>query len=252
MFRLGQFQLHSYGLCMAVGILSAYAALGSLARGRGWNSDRLSNLVALLVFGGLAGARAFFVAEHWSWYAGDPLAVLRIWEGGLMYYGSIVAGAAILAAWCVATKTPPLPLFDLFAAVVPLGQAFGRVGCFMNGCCHGRVADSFVSVAFPAGSPPWMDQVRAGLIPQSAARSLPVLPVQLFEAAGCFLLFLALRRLFRTKRAENAPGLVLAAYLAGYGALRFATELLRADERARPFGGPLSISQCISLAALAL
>ena len=256
LLRLGEFQLHSYGVCLALGILFAYGVLVRLGRSRGFSSDRLANLLALLVVCGLAGARTFFVVEHWADYRADPASALRIWEGGLMFYGSIVFGAAALVAHCRVTRSPMLPLLDLFAVAVPVGQAFGRVGCLLNIPC--------------------IEQIRAGLLPEDAARSLPVLPSQLFEAAGCLLLFLALLWLYRRLNppaphaagTEAAPearpvaavlqtagaGLVLAGWLAGYGVLRFLVETTRADERAHPFGGPLTISQtigagCILLAA---
>ena len=225
------------------------------------NTEELANLVALLVFSGLAGARVFYVAEHWAWYRADPASVLKIWEGGLMFYGSIVAGAVALLSWCMLRKLSILAMLDAFAAVVPIGQAFGRVGCFLNGCCHGKIADGPLAVSFPAGSAPWLDQVAAGLIENTAPRSLPVIPVQLFETAGCALLGCALvalhARLFRLRAGEHSQqsqwhGIVFAGYLAGYGALRVWTETMRADERAHPFGGPLSISQAISVGALAL
>ena len=276
LLRLGEFQLHSYGVCLALGILFAYGVLVRLGRSRGFSSDRLANLLALLVVCGLAGARTFFVVEHWADYRADPASALRIWEGGLMFYGSIVFGAAALVAHCRITRSPMLPLLDLFAVAVPVGQAFGRVGCLLNGCCYGRPSDSCLAVTYPRWSIPCVEQIRAGLLPEDAARSLPVLPSQLFEAAGCLLLFLALLWLYRRLNppaphaagTEAAPearpvaavlqtagaGLVLAGWLAGYGVLRFLVETTRADERAHPFGGPLTISQtigagCILLAA---
>ena len=259
LLRLGEFQLHSYGLCMAAGILCAYGVLVRLGRSRGFSPDRLSNLLALLVVCGLAGARLFFVVEHWSWYRADPASALRIWEGGLMFYGSIALGAAALVAHCLATRTPMLPLLDLFAVAVPVGQAFGRVGCLLNGCCYGRPSDSCLAVSYPPFSIPYMEQIQAGLLGKGAARSLPVLPSQLVEAAGCVLLFLALQWLYRrlnppapAEPAHPRAGLVLAAYLAGYGILRFLVETTRADERAHPFGGPLTISQAISVGCLLL
>ena len=257
LLRLGEFQLHSYGLCLALGILCAYGVLVRLGRSRGFSSDRLANLLALLVVCGLAGARTFFVVEHWADYRADPASALRIWEGGLMFYGSIVFGAAALVLHCRATRTPVLPLLDLFAVAVPVGQAFGRVGCLLNGCCYGRPSDSCLAVTYPRWSIPCVEQIRAGLLPEDAARSLPVLPSQLFEAAGCVLLFLALLWLYRRLNPPAAvsrtrAGLVLAAYLAGYGVLRFLVETTRADERAHPFGGPLTISQAISVGCLLL
>ena len=263
LFTLGPFTLHSYGLCMAVGILCAYAVLARLVARRGEDPDTLANLVVALVLVGLAGARTFYVAEHWSaQFAGDPLAAVRIWEGGLMFYGSIVFGAAGLVAWCLWRRRSVLEWLDRFAVVVPLGQAFGRVGCFLNGCCWGRACDTALSVRYPAHSAPWREQLDAGaLLPFSdgslPARSLPVLPTQLFEAAGCLALFALLLLLFRrlhpasdAGKPSRAAGAVAAGYFLGYGAVRFVDEIFRADERLH-FGW-FSISQSISMALWAL
>ena len=263
LFRLGPFTLHSYGLCMAVGILCAYWFLARLAARRGIAADSLANLVTALVLVGLAGARSFYVAEHWSaQFAADPAAAVRIWEGGLMFYGSIVFGAAGLVAWCLWRRRSVLEWLDLFAVVVPLGQAFGRVGCFLNGCCWGRVAGSAVAVRYPAHSAPWRAQLDAGLLAPFSdgslpARSLPVLPTQLFEAAGCLALFALLLWLFRrlhpatdAGKPARLPGAVAAGYFIGYGAIRFADEIFRADERLH--FGRFSISQSISMALWAL
>ena len=259
LFSIGPFTLHTYGLCMALGILCAYAVLSRLVRRRGESPDTLANLVVGLVLVGLAGARSFYVAEHWSvQFAKDPLAALRIWEGGLMFYGSIVFGAAGLVAWCRWSHRSVLEWLDLFAVVVPLGQAFGRVGCFLNGCCFGRTSDCAIAVRYPAESIPWYAQRQEGLLAPFSdgswpASSLPVLPTQLIEAAGCLALFAFLLWLYRRlnpavydARPARAAGAVAAGYFLGYGAIRFLDEMLRADERLH-FGW-FSISQSISVA----
>ena len=127
-----------------------------------------------------------------------------------------------------------------------------------------RPWDGALAVSFPARSALWADQVAAGLLPESAARSLPVFPVQLLEALGCLALGVALAALYLRAFSRDGGsgaaaggrhplrGVVLAGYLAGYGALRFWTETLRGDARARPLGGALSISQTISAGAIAL
>lgn len=263
LFSLGPFRLHAYGACMAAGILCAYAVLARLAERRGVAAESLANLVVALVLAGLAGARTFYVAEHWSaQFAADPVSALRLWEGGLMFYGSIAFGAAGLVGWCLWRRRSVREWLDLFAVAVPLGQAFGRVGCFLNGCCHGRVADTALSVRYPARSLPWIEQVSSGALAPFAdgslpARSLPVLPTQLFEAAGCLALFAALWLLYRrlhpasdAGRPARFPGAVAAGYFLGYGTLRFADEIFRADERLH-FGW-FSISQSISMALWAL
>lgn len=267
LFRLDEigFALHSYGLCMALGILCGYAVLSRLTRQRGMPGEQLDRLVLLVVASGLAGARLLYVVEHWSQYAADPGAIFRVWEGGLVFYGCVILGGLSIVAYSLLSRTPFRALLDLGAIALPLGQAFGRVGCFLNGCCWGRVSDSFCAVRYPSHSPPWTDQCLNGLLPRTASVSLPVLPTQLFEAAGCLLLFALLLLLYvRLHPADRrpdplsgtAPGAVAAGYLAGYGALRFFIETLRSDPRAHPFGGPLTISQTISvgcwLAAAAL
>ena len=231
---------------MALGILCAYDVLSRLGRSRGLSPDRLANLVVLLVFSGLAGARLFFVAEHWPYFRAAPAAIVRIWEGGLMFYGSIIVAGLVLVAYCVRARLRMLPLLDLFAVVVPVGQAFGRVGCFLNGCCYGRPADTWLSVRYPAHSPAWWEQVGAGLIGRGAPETLPILPSQLIEAAANLVLFAAL---FVWARKKPREGAVAGAYLIAYAVIRFCTETLRSDPRMMV--GPLTISQFLGLGVFA-
>ena len=255
LLRLGDFQLHSYGLCLAVGILCAYWVLVRLGRSRGFSSDRLANLLALLVVCGLAGARTFFVVEHWADYRADPASALRIWEGGLMFYGSIVFGAAALVLHCRATRTPVLPLLDLFAVAVPVGQAFGRVGCLLNGCCYGRPSGSRLAVTFPRWSIPCVEQIRAGLLPEDAPAAHPVRrPSSLAVAQQQTDALQAPVAPPHLEHGQNIP-LLQAKSLCDGGeivAARLRVALERADERAHPFGGPLTISQTISVGCLLL
>ena len=143
---------------------------------------------------------------------------------------------------------------DLMAVVVPLGHAFGRIGCFFNGCCYGKQTDSAFGVSFPAMSPAWCEQVREHLISSTADKALPVLPTQLFEAAGCLVIFAIVLAVYLKSNcpasegspaAKKAAGISAAVYLASYGVLRFLLELLRGDPRAAVLG--LSIGQAISL-----
>ncbi len=251
LFRLGGFTLHSYGLCMAIGILCAFAVLQKLASARGYHAERLSTLTTILVFSGIAGARLAYVLEHWNDYAGDWLGVFRIWEGGLMFYGSILLGGIVLALLCRFMKYPAFALLDLYAVVVPIGQIFGRIGCLLNGCCFGHPSDSWCAIAYPSGS--YVSSLYGGA---------PVLPSQLFESAGCLLLFLLLLALYRALyRIPETPastpilpkcgtGLVLAGYCVGYGILRSIVETTRGDPRLEL--GPLSIAQAISVGGFIL
>lgn len=250
LFTIGPFTLHSYGLCMAVGIICAYMLLCKLAKLRGISENDVSNAVMVSVLAGIAGARAFYVAEHWTvQYAADPVSSFKVWEGGLMYYGGLIVGALALVAWCRVKRMPLAVVIDCFAVVLPIGQAFGRIGCFLNGCCYGRVCDSFLAVRYPVNSIPFVEQVNAGLLERGASASLPVLPSQLFETAGCFVISAVLYALARGKNPPK-PGRVAAWYFVAYAALRSCIEFARADERMHV--GPLTIAQAISAALLLL
>ena len=161
-----------------------------------------------------------------------------------MFYGGFILAVAVFALWCICKRESPFAIGDLLCVVIPLGHAFGRVGCFFYGCCYGKLSSSAIAVAFPRDSPAWHEQCKAGLITSSAAESLPVLPTQLFEAAANLALFVALFFFFRKFRRGT-----MALYLIGYAIIRFGMEYLRGDPRAAV--GPFSISQTISFALLA-
>ncbi len=247
LFTIGPLTVHSFGLCVALGFLAALHAMTRLAR-RGFvpglPEEGVSQLVLCAMAGGAAGARFAYVCEHWSAeYAGRPFfEVFRFDKGGLMFYGGLFGAIAAIVLFSRAKKVGLVRLLDLCAAALPLGHAFGRVGCFLNGCCFGRVCDSAISVTYPAHTAVWWEQVGAGLIGRAAPESLPVLPSQLIEAAANLVLFAAL---YAWARKKPADGLVSGAYLVAYAAIRLFTETLRSDPRMMV--GPFTISQFISL-----
>lgn len=250
LFQIGPLTLHSFGLMVALGFLCAYFALGFMVR-RGLfpklREEDISRLIVMAMIGGALGARIAYVCEHWTAeYAGQPfLEMFRFDKGGLMFYGGLIGAVLVTGVMMRIGRMPVMQSLDACATVVPLGHAFGRVGCFLNGCCFGRVCDSPISVTYPARSPAWWEQVGAGLIGRGAPESLPVLPSQLIEAAANLLLFAALAGVARRKPSE---GLLSGVYLVSYAVIRFFTETLRGDPRMSVMA--LSISQFLSLAAL--
>lgn len=249
LFTIGPLTIHTYGLCMALGFIAGWMVATRLCTLTGQNAEQLTSLLTLLMLASILGARTAYVLEHWkAEFADAPLTVFRMDQGGLMFYGGLIAAALVLAAYAAITRQHLFTITDLVLAVLPLGHAFGRVGCFLHGCCFGRLTDSCLGVSFPRGSPAWWEQVSATppLLPQTAAESLPVLPTQLFEAAANALLFAVLYQLYRRHHAKT--GLVTGSYLIGYAVLRFANECLRGDPRLAV--GPFTIGQTISLGLL--
>ena len=244
---LGFLHLKTYGACIATGFLICWWLIERLS-GR----KDLSNLLLSLMVGGIAGSRIAYVIEHWqSEFAANPAAIIRVDQGGLMFYGGFILSFVVFFVWCFMKKESPLKLADLLAAVIPLGHAFGRIGCFFYGCCYGRDSDCWCAVTFPVGSPSWYEHGR---------KLVSVLPTQLFEAAALLVLFGALMWVWRGRETgdgrreardvRRGDGLIAGLYLCGYAVIRFGIEILRGDPRAAV--GPFSISQTISLGMIAV
>lgn len=228
----------SFGLCVALGIFLAWMVVEKL-----YKRPEMSNLVFILIVSGLVGARITHVIEYWHADGFDKnfLAAFEIWNGGLVFYGGLIAGALAFAAWCWVKRPDILRLTDILCVGIPLGHAFGRIGCFCHGCCWGKVSGSPLAVTFPALSPVW----GAHRASDTAARSLPVLPTQLFEAAALFVLFAVLIFIYKKYKAYTAG-----VYMMGYAVIRFFIEFLREDPRPEAFG--LSSAQNVSLVLFAV
>lgn len=251
LFQLGPFQLHTFGLCMALGFLLGWQAAVWLCKKTGQDADWLASLLTWLMVSALLGARTAYVLEHWkAEFADNPFAILRVDQGGLMFYGGLIAAALVLLLYSRVCRKNLFEITDLVLSVVPLGHAFGRLGCFMHGCCYGKITDSWIGVSFPQKSPAWWEQASATppLIAQTALESLPVIPTQLIESGANALLFAALFSLYPKRHRRR--GLITGCYLICYATLRFAIEYLRGDPRLAV--GPFSISQTISLGILLL
>ena len=259
LFAIGGFKLHTYGLMMAIGFVLCYLLARRLARQTGRNPGEVDTLIMVAAVCGIIGARLVYVLQFWNEpqgqtglsFAEAPMQIFQLWKGGLVYYGGFIAATLGIFAYGLMRRTvePVRALLDYCVVFVPLGQAFGRVGCFFHGCCFGGRTDSALGVSFPSGSPAWSAQVREGLLSPYATHALPVWPTQLFEAAGCALLFGALWWVYKRRRGNL--GLCCGLYAMAYGALRFIGECLRDDPRGdRLFG--LTFSQNVSLALMVL
>lgn len=244
LFSIGFLHVKTYGCCMALGFFAAWQVLVYLCKRVGRPFESIGNLLIALMVSGVLGSRIAYVIEHWhAEFASRPMDVIRVDQGGLMFYGGLILATVVFACWCMFKRENPLAVGDLLCVAIPVGHAFGRIGCFFYGCCYGKQSTSALAVSFPRGSPAWYEQLNLGQISSMAKESLPVLPTQLFEAAANALLFAVLFAFYRRFR-----GGTTALYLIGYAVIRFAMEYVRGDPRAAV--GPFSISQTISIALL--
>jgi phosphatidylglycerol:prolipoprotein diacylglycerol transferase len=178
----------------------------------------------------------------------DCFRPFMFWAGGLTYYGGFIM--AVATAWFLARrwKWPFLKLTDIAAPIIALGLAFGRLGCFLAGCCFGKVTDVPWAVHFPLFSDAYKrhreqmpDMLSAQHETLGEWMSLPVHPTQLYELFGALIIFAALWLMRKKLKFE---GQALAILLISYGVLRFICEIFRDDDRG---GIWLSTSQWISI-----
>src|SRR5262249_31275109 len=152
----------------------------------------------------------------------------KIWEGGIVLYGSILGGTAAFFVFRIVRPFPLRAFLDVVAPSLALGIALGRFGCFLNGCCFGGVCPELpLAVSFPRFSPPWAEHVAAGLISRNHPWSLPVHPTQLYSALDGLILLLLLSAYYPLRRRD---GEVMALLMVTYPITRFLIEYLRNDE----------------------
>lgn len=183
----------------------------------------------------------------------DCLRPFMFWAGGLTYYGGLILALVTAAFLAKRWKWSFLKLTDLAAPVIALGLAFGRLGCFLSGCCFGKITDVPWAVQFPIYSDAWKhhrDIAHDALIAQHAQTgewlSLPVHPTQLYEMGGALVIFAIL---WTTRKKITYVGQKIAFFLITYAILRFVIEIWRDDERG---GYLLSTSQWISILMFAV
>ncbi len=236
------FGLHipMYSVMLVLGI-AAFFALLFVFFGETYRTDRISFNRILFVSCLSIAALGIFAFLFNSLF--HSIEKGRLVFGGITWLGG-VAGALpsvlILTHFLVPKRRGrELETLDAMIPGLSLGHAFGRVGCFLGGCCYGRVTDSIFGVSFPEGSS------AAKLYPNAAGTgSVPVLPTQLFEAVfelALFAVFMLLRRRVKERYTEL--------YAILYGTFRFFMEFLRGDDRGAT-GLPLSPAQFLSLALI--
>ncbi len=226
-FQFGSLTIHWYGVMIALAFLAGLWTATRRARHENISSERIADIVIWIMVGAILGARIVYVATYWKdEFAGQPLSeIFMIQHGGLVYYGGLI-GATIAGVIYIRWKKLPLwKTADVLAPSIALGNVFGRIGCFLNGCCFGRVCSLPWAVRFPNQSYAWAQQYQQGLVGKDTP-ALPVHPTEIYDALNNFILYLLLAWLFRRKKFD---GQIFATYLIGYAIIRTIMEYFRGD-----------------------
>lgn len=215
LFHIGSFEVRAWGLLVALGIIAGLLVTLRLAQREEIDADLIYDYVIYVVIAGMLGARIWEVVFSWSNYAGDPISAFKFWSGGLSIQGA-VAGGLLYTIWFIRKKGLGFWQFaDVLAPGLILGQAIGRIGCFLNGDAYGIPTSSWLGVVYSQDTPAY-----------AAFGSTPLIPAELLEGAGDLLIFGLLLYLFR-KRTHR--GFVALAYFVLYSVLRFTLEFWRGD-----------------------
>ena len=228
LFRIGPFVGHSYGLMIGLGVIAAYMMGEYRARKKGLDADIIFPLAIWCVVGGILGAKVLYYITILPEIIRNPALLLDV-SNGFVVYGGIIFG---IFSGFLFTKKHHIDFWRYFDLVMPsiaLAQGFGRIGCFLAGCCYGKETESWFHVVFH-DSP---------LAPNGVA----LIPTQLISAALNFLHFGILVWFARRNR---PAGQVAGLYLVCYSIGRFFLEYLRGDME-RGNVGVFSTSQFISL-----
>ncbi|MBU0758810.1 MAG: prolipoprotein diacylglyceryl transferase [Candidatus Omnitrophica bacterium] len=234
--ELGPFRIYSYGIMVAIAfIIGIYLAKKEALR-KGLAPEVIYDLVFFLAIGSLIGARIYYLAFfNPRSFIEAPLAIFKIWEGGLAIHGAILGGLAACILFARVRHLSFWTLSDIVAPPLMLGQAIGRIGCFLNGCCFGIPTGSFLGVRFPADS-----------LSDIAYGGAKVHPAQIYESLAdlsAFFILWAIR-----KRIRFGGGVFLL-YLMMYSLIRLVLSGLRGDSL-YIWGSNIKIAHVISIGAL--
>ncbi len=249
LLELGPIRLHSYGLMIALGFLLILWLMQRDASKLGINPDIISELAIGSLIIGVVSSRLLHIAMYSQNYSiSDPVGLVAVWRGGLVFQGAIPT-VILYLYWAFKKKNIDFWIMpEVVIPYVPLAQAFGRMGCFFNGCCHGRRADSLPwAVVFPIDSPAYRTHIAE--YPQFIdvlTQSFPVHPTQIYSIIGLLIicaLLLGLRKWW-----HPFAGFTLPLYLILYGVKRVNVEHFRGDDNPTGLGfGLLTDQQVYSL-----
>jgi phosphatidylglycerol:prolipoprotein diacylglycerol transferase len=221
---------------VALAFLAALFWVRRESRIRGLEAGKALDLSFYIILSAILGSRLFHVLiSERARFFDNPLMFFRIWEGGLVFYGGLIACLLVSVWYFRRHKLPFWTYADVFSPAISLGHAIGRLGCFMAGCCYGK----------PLASKTWYSVTFPERLHSFAPVGIPLYPTQLMESAGEFLIF-GLLLLVRSKK--KFEGQLLGTYLLAYAVLRFFVEYFRGDVvRGFVIEPWLSTSQLISI-----
>lgn len=218
--------IYSYGVLLALAFIVGIYLARERAVKAGIDSKVIMDLSVYILLASIIGARLFYVLTNLNEYREQPLTAVFS-RTGFVFYGGLIL-AIIVGIWYLKRqKLPVWQIADVIAPSIPLGQAIGRIGCFLNGCCYGKPTTLPWGVRVPGRDP--LDLT-------------PLHPTQIYSSIGDLIIFVILTYLWEKRKFE---GQIFLIYLALYSILRFYIEIYRGDNSYLLFN--LTLSQILSI-----
>lgn len=232
LFNIFGFHIYGYGLMIAIGIICAAYIFTKNAGKRGYNEDKIFNLIILTVIMGVIGGKLLFIITEIEDIINDP-SILLEFGNGFVIYGAIILGALTVFLYCKKKKWSSLEVLDCLVPAVAIAQGFGRMGCLLAGCCYGAETNFPLSIVFPRG------------VNSLAPTGIHLNPTQIYSSIFDFALGIFLLWYLKKKKDK---GKTFGLYVIIYSIGRFIIEFLRNDPRGNV--GVLSTSQFIAIFTL--
>jgi len=230
LFEIFGIQIKSYGLMIAIGIIVAATLFINKGKKKGLDEDSLLNVIIFAILGGMLGGKGLFIITEFKNIINEP-SILLNFGYGFVIYGAIGGGALAMYLYCRRKKWNIIEMIDITVPGLAIAQGFGRIGCFLAGCCYGAETTSPLGVVFPENS--------------LAPSGIHIHPTQIYSSIFDFSLGFIL--LYYSKK-QRKNGKVMGLYLIIYSIGRFIVEFLRDDSRGNV--GVLSTSQFIAIFTL--
>jgi len=228
-----QIPFHTYGLMIAIGFLLGIFTVRKLAAQNKVNPDLVSDLSFWLLLFGFVGARVLFIITRFDYFMDNPAETLKVWEGGLVFFGGLISATIYALYFFYKHKLSPWMMMDILSPGLVIAHAFGRLGCLGAGCCYGRATDV-----------PWAIKLNSELV-DIHLRGVPIHPTQLYESTALFILFGGMIYIGKNKKFNGQVGLT---YFMLYPIIRSIIEVYRGDSiRGFIIENVLSTSQFISI-----
>lgn len=221
-----------YGFMMFIGFSTATWLASRRVLKIGQPPEVIWDMMMWALIPGLIGARVYYLIRH-----GSPMmarsqgmqkliASVALWDGGIVFYGGVIGGIIGVTIFCLRRKISPLAMFDVLAPSLLVGEGFGRIGCFLYGCCYGKACEKPWAVRFPPDSLTFEKLLEDGIIGPEATETISLHPTQLYSSLAAFVFAGILAWFFRRRPFDGAV-MCLTSIL--YPISRYVLETLRGD-----------------------